>query len=761
MANDGTVKIGAEIDEKEFLDSLSKLSKTAKSSFTNLSVSIEIDKKEFDSELSKLEKEAKQTKPVEIPVEADADKFKKELAGLGEEAKKVKPTKIPVEPDSDGFKKALDELEKETQKNVSSLKELNRALDLNPESTDLIIEKQKLLQSAVESAEKKVDALNSALKKAKSSDAAAKDADAYRKLIITLSNAEAEAKSMRNELDDVSDELKRGVRATDDLSDATDDLGGSYTSVGDIIKGVAIGDLIANGIQAAISGIKDLVGSLWNLDEATQEFREAQGKLNTAFETAGLGPAAAKQSYSEFYKILGETDTAVEASQLLAKLTENEQDLATWTNIAAGVAGTFGDALPIEGLIEAANETAKTGKVTGVLADALNWAGISEDEFNDGLASLGSESQRNNLIMNTLAQTYDEAADSFYRNNEAVIEARENQIQLDEAMAQIGETISRIKNSFLSELTPSIATAAEKFTELANSINWDELASGLGDFIENIDFDSVFDTIGNLVQGLISFAQAIAPVISTVAELAAQLFGFFEKIDPQVKLFLVGFLGAIVAVGKLGEAISSVGGAVSGVGKIASAFSTGAGDQFYNTFLKWSVIIIAIIASLTLLIAMINTLMGKGDDMKSTLNSMGGAMSGMNSGGASRPRARASSSPARTSASPANETSGNDGEGASITAGTFSRASAVRALESAIPNVEARMALATANMAPAAGYSAPPPFPSGGGGSGGNQQAATILRPNWTIQFQGDLAQLGRVLDPVIKDEDHRKGPGV
>ena len=49
-----------------------------------------------------------------------------------------------------------------------------------------------------------------------------------------------------------------------------------------------------------------------------------------------------------------------------------------WTRIAAGVYGTFGDALPIEGLIEAANETAKTGKVTGVLADAINWAGCQK-----------------------------------------------------------------------------------------------------------------------------------------------------------------------------------------------------------------------------------------------------------------------------------------------------------------------------------------------------------------------------------------------
>ena len=110
---------------------------------------------------------------------------------------------------------------------------------------------------------------------------------------------------------------------------------------------------------------------------------------------------------------------------------------------------------------------------------------------------------------------------------------------------------------------------------------------------------------------------------------------------------------------------------------------------------------------------------------------------------------------------PANETDGNDGEdGASITAGTFSRAATVRALESAIPNVESRVALANASMAPAAGYSAPPPV-SGGGGDSGNRQAPIILRPNWTMQFQGDIAQLGRVLNPIIKDDEHRLGPGV
>ncbi len=62
---------------------------------------------------------------------------------------------------------------------------------------------------------------------------------------------------------------------------------------------------------------------------------------------------------------------------------KTEQDITKWTNIAAGVYGTFGDALPIEGMIESANETAKVGEVTGSLADALNWVGISEDAFNE------------------------------------------------------------------------------------------------------------------------------------------------------------------------------------------------------------------------------------------------------------------------------------------------------------------------------------------------------------------------------------------
>ncbi len=79
---------------------------------------------------------------------------------------------------------------------------------------------------------------------------------------------------------------------------------------------VAMGNLISSGIQAALSGIQELGSAIWNLDEATEEYRVAQGKLTTAFEAAGYSGDAAQKSYTEFYKILGDTDTATEASQL-------------------------------------------------------------------------------------------------------------------------------------------------------------------------------------------------------------------------------------------------------------------------------------------------------------------------------------------------------------------------------------------------------------------------------------------------------------
>lgn len=232
------------------------------------------------------------------------------------------------------------------------------------------------------------------------------------------------------------------------------------------------------GATIVVGAVTAVVGGLAAASAATEEYGVAQGKLNTAFEAAGYSADTAKQVYSDFYSILGDVDTATEASQLLAKLAENEQDMTIWTRAAAGVWGTFGDSLPIESLIEAANETAKTGTVVGTLADALNWAGISEDEFNAQLKAAGGESERNRLIMETLSSTYDTAADSFYKNNEQLIKNREQQAKLTEAMASVGDAVDKVKGAFVERFMPAISDAADKVSE----------------WLDGMDVNAVIDT---------------------------------------------------------------------------------------------------------------------------------------------------------------------------------------------------------------------------------------------------------------------------
>ena len=278
----------------------------------------------------------------------------------------------------------------------------------------------------------------------------------------------------------------------------------------------ALGDFAKKGVKAAGAAVAGMTAAFIALDGATEEYRVAQGKLNAGFQAAGLSTDTARKSYRNFYAILGDTDTATEASQLLANMAKNEEEVTKWTRIAAGVHGTFGDSLPIEGLVESANETARTGQITGVFADAINWAtkegekfGVAlkadteankewneavksaasaEDFFNLALKNCSDESARQKLIVDTLSKTYDKAADSYYANNQQVINARRNHATLDEMLAKVGDTSAKVKNQLW-----VLAGAAEDGSIRSGSmLDWvQRKAEAFGQWIEGLDLSSL------------------------------------------------------------------------------------------------------------------------------------------------------------------------------------------------------------------------------------------------------------------------------
>lgn len=160
------------------------------------------------------------------------------------------------------------------------------------------------------------------------------------KLFGTIAVDNSEANSA---LDETS---KKGESASSKLSSGFSKIGSAA------VKGAAV-------LGGAVVGV---VGSLTGLVAAQEQNVENMGKLETAFERAGLSAQDASDTYTGFMGLLGDSDQATEAAQDMANLAEAGGDLDSWYTIAAGTMASFGDALPTENLIESANETVRTGE---------------------------------------------------------------------------------------------------------------------------------------------------------------------------------------------------------------------------------------------------------------------------------------------------------------------------------------------------------------------------------------------------------------
>lgn len=390
-------------------------------------------------------------------------------------ANRIKGITIEIGGDTTKLDKALRATDSELAKVQANLRDVDRLLKLDPTNVDLLAQKQRLLAERSQLAAERLETMETAAKQLDNTLERSKLDDFNLELDITKAKAESAAR-----------ELKDFDPALSQVSSAAGDAAGELADVGDSAGGLEGGFSIAGGaistfVGGAMTKLLDLAiqaaEAIWNLDEATEEYRESMAMLNTAFETAGYSQETATEAYRGFFRILGETDRATEASQLLAQLATSSEDVSKWIDIAAGAYGTFGDSLPIESLIEAANETAKTGEVTGVLADALNWVGVSEDYVNQQLSQLGDETSRAQFLMALLSNEYSSAADAFYENNEAIIAARDAQAEMDEVTGTLGQAVSDLKTKlwdafgpYIVEIINAVAQAIEFITPLIDGI---------------------------------------------------------------------------------------------------------------------------------------------------------------------------------------------------------------------------------------------------------------------------------------------------
>lgn len=341
-----------------------------------------------------------------------------------------------------------------------------------------------------------------------------------------------------------------------------DKAGANMESFGDKMKGVLAGISVAA-----------LAASINELMSVTNEFQEDMGKLSVAAQQNNVSTEAANGAYRDMVGILGETDQSVEAvNHLFALCGDNTKSLSDWTNIASGVYATFGDSLPLEGLTEAANETAKVGQVTGPLADAINWAseaavqqGVAlsgnqaavdaynsalasgatqEDAFNAALAACNTEQERAQLITDTLNGVYAEAGAQYQQTNADVIAYRQSQSDLTEAMSSLGQTfmpivtgLTDVAAMLLSGVQPAVQWFATNLPIIAPILAGIATTIGLLAVVLNASTiataaQTVATNAAAAAQGLLNAvmnANPIALIVVLIAGLVAAIIGLWNS----------------------------------------------------------------------------------------------------------------------------------------------------------------------------------------------------------------------------------------
>lgn len=322
----------------------------------------------------------------------------------------------------------------------------------------------------------------------------------YKDAVLEYGETSAEAKALEESIGDLSQELKDNkdkladvASKADDLDRSLDNASDSAESAGDgftVMKGV-VADLASNAIQNAIGKISEFVGWLGQLPAETMEIRQDMATLTTSFDNMGFSTETAQQTWKDLYAVFGEDDRAVEAANNISKMADSQEDLQNWVTITTGVWGTYQDSLPVEGLAEAANETAKVGQVTGVFADALNWSSeaaemfagymndevvTAEDAFNVALSECSTEAERQQLITDTLTKLYGDAAETYRDSAGAQMEAKEAaaeqllaQNNLASAVEPVTTAFTELKTEMLSGLQPAIETIAGA---MSNALDW-------------------------------------------------------------------------------------------------------------------------------------------------------------------------------------------------------------------------------------------------------------------------------------------------
>lgn len=399
------------------------------------------------------------------------------------------------------YKKQLAAVNRELGNLGAEMKLVDAQFKGQANSSEALRAKHNLLKQSIEQQVGKIVSLQGAVEEAAEAYGEADSrTDSYRRQLLSAETALAklndelsENDKLLKEAEDSADGCAKSIdgygKAVKDAAGKTDDLDDGLGGIGGALKGLRNedGSFNLDGVTSALGNLKGLLvggaivtgakavkDAIFEIVESTEEYRKSTGKLDVAFEQAGYSAEQAEAIFTRFYEVTGDTEASITAANNLATPRLSFEDLKVMVDAITGANISLGDSVPIDSLAESIADTVTLGKVTGNLADVLNRAGSNEDEFNELLASTNSAAERTNIIMSALSTGgMVEASNSFRETSADIIEMNRSQLELNQAMARLGELLTPIAAGiigFTADIVEGVTAAITAISDLISKI---------------------------------------------------------------------------------------------------------------------------------------------------------------------------------------------------------------------------------------------------------------------------------------------------
>lgn len=403
--------------------------------------------------------------------------------------------KISIKGESE-FNQSISKINQNLKEYGSELKAVSSEFDAQADSMESLTAKNKVLKKQYDEQSDKMKLLSDQIKKQtdyleaqakeiqqltneygenssqvqKAEKAYANTESTISKLKTAFNETTAYANKLSSEISDNDSKLDDLAKSASDASAQVEKVGDSSEQTGEKLKKTKtdVQQLKDSfNMQEAAQQVSDFAsGMVENIKGAVEESKEylkIMGSLEVSSSHLNYTTGETKQTYKQLIGVLGDTQSAATTTANLQAIGLEQSQLTQITKGAIGAWARYGDSIPIDGLAESINETIKTGTVTGNFADMLNWAGTSEDEFNEKLEQCSDNSERAQLVLDEMAnQGLMKSADAWNENNKALVESNKAQDDYNEAMADFSKAVMPV----FTEFTKALTTIIQIFSEL-------------------------------------------------------------------------------------------------------------------------------------------------------------------------------------------------------------------------------------------------------------------------------------------------------